>query len=341
MDSGQEAALVQAPDGHTAARWGWARRIGVGTLAAFLVVASVLVWWRAFPPDAVDVLRTYRSSLAQVTREEMPDLGPRVERWSLVDERGEHFTGLWRAAVPPTSDSGRSSNPVDRPWTVVLLGGFYAGDQATLLLPETLGVHMLAVDWPWHGPRRLNTSQFVRLLPDIHQMLMQSPAVLALGVDAVSRQPEVDASRIALIGASLGVPSTVAALELTNAPAACALVYGGADIEAWMSHELPRHIWPKALAPLLASIFFDFVRPLEPSLHREAAVRARFLILNARDDQFVPTEVTEALRRALPHATVRWKDGRHISSRRNAQLDGIAAEVEAWLESRPGQPESE
>jgi hypothetical protein len=92
----------------------------------------------------------------------------------------------------------------------------------------------------------------------------------------------VDPSRIALIGASLGVPSTVSALELTQAPAACALVYGGADIEAWMSHELPRHIWPKALAPVLASVFFDFVRPLEPSLHSEAAVKARFLILNAR-----------------------------------------------------------
>ena len=274
-------------------------------------------------------------------RQEMPDLGPRVERWSLVDDRGGHFTGLWRAAVRPTRDSGQSSDLRDRPWTVVLLGGFYAGDQATLLLPDTLGVHMLAVDWPWHGPRRLTTSQFVRMLPDIHQMLVQSPAVLALGVDAVSRQPEVDPSRIALIGASLGVPSTVAALELTQAPAACALVYGGADIQTWMGHELPKHIWPPALAPLLASVLFDFVRPLEPSLHSKAAARARFLILNARADQSVPAEVAEALHRALPHATVRWKEGRHISSRRNAQLDGIAAEVEAWLESRPGPPESE
>jgi predicted alpha/beta hydrolase family esterase len=221
----------------------------------------------------------------------------------------------------------------------VLLGGFYAGDQATLFLPETLGVHMLAIDWPWRGPRRLRTSQFVRLSPDIYQMLMQSPAVLALGVDAVLRQPEVDPSRIALIGASLGVPSTVAALELTQAPTACALVYGGADVQAWMRHELPRHIWPGALAPPLASVLFDFVRPLEPSLHREAAARARFLILNARDDQTVPPEVAEALHHALPQATVRWKDGRHISSSRNAQLDGIAAEVEAWLESQPSDPE--
>ena len=325
--------VVRQSEGHRSTRRVWARRIGMGAVTVVAVAAVVLLWRRAFPPDPVEALRAYRSPLAQVTRQSTPELGPRVERWSLVDERGERFTGLWRTAVPSASD--------ERPWTVVLLGGFYAGDTAALLLPETLGVHMLAVDWPWHGPRRLNTAQFVCLIPEIHKMLMQSPAVLALGVDAVLRQPEVDASRIALIGASLGVPSTVAAFELTQAPAACALVYGGADIEAWMSHELPRHIWPGAVAPLLASVFFDFVQPLEPSLHRDAAARARFLMLNARDDQFVPTEVAEALHHVVPQATVRWKDGRHISSRRNAQLDGIAAEVEAWLESRPGQRESE
>jgi dienelactone hydrolase len=193
---------------------------------------------------------------------------------------------------------------------------------------------VLAVDWPWKGPRKLSAIQFVRSLPAIRRTALRSPAALAIGVDAVSRQPEVDTTRIALVGASLGVPSTVAALELTYAPAACALLYGGADIETWMSHALTRYGSPGPLAPVIAKYAVAFVRPLEPALHRTEA-KLRMLIVNARYDQFVPLPVAQALHRAFPHATVRWREGQHLDGRPGPIIDDLAAEVEAWLEGSP------
>ena len=252
----------------------------------------------------------------------------------MVDERGDTFTGLWRAAVRGAGDPRAESEAPNQPWTVVLLGGFFSGDRAALLLPETLHAHVLAVDLPWKGPRKLSATQFVRSLPAIRWTALRSPAALAIGVDAVSRHPEVDTTRIALVGASLGVPSTVAALELTSAPAACALLYGGADIERWMSHALTRYGSPEGLAQLAAKYAVVFVRPLEPVPHR-AETKLRMLIVNARCDQFVPLAVAQALHRTFPQAAVRWKDGQHLDGRRGPVVDDLAAEVEAWLEGSP------
>jgi len=95
------------------------------------------------------------------------------------------------------------------------------------------------------------------------------------------------------------VPSTVAALELTSAPAACALLYGGADIETWMSHALTRYGSPEGLAQLAAKYAFAFVRQLEPVRHR-AEAKLRVLIVNAHSDQFVPLAVAQALHRTFP-----------------------------------------
>jgi predicted alpha/beta hydrolase family esterase len=275
-----------------------------------------------------------RSPLAAVRRRPAPELAPRVERWTLIDERGGTWTGLWRSALARAARCQAASEARDRPWTVVLLGGFAAGDRAALLLPDTLHAHVLAVDWPWRGPRKLSAIRFVSLLPSIRRSALRSPAALALGVEAVSRQPEVDPARIALVGASLGVPSTVAAFELTHLPAACALLYGGAEIESWMRDALTRRGSSRRLAGVVASAAATFVRALEPAAHVDAAAIVRMLIVNARSDQFVPLASAEALHRAFPRAAIRWKEGRHLDGRPGTLIDGLAAEVEAWLEAQ-------
>jgi hypothetical protein len=289
--------------------------------------------WRSNPRYGPEVLIEHRSPLTAVARSPAPELGARVERWTIVDERGATFSGLWRTAMRPAMDPGPEFEAPERPWTVVLLGGFFAGDRAALLLPETLHAHVLAVDWPWKGPRKLSAIQFVRSLPAIRRVALRSPAALAIGVDAVSRQPEVDPTRIALVGASLGVPSTVAALALTSAPSACALLYGAADIETWMTHALARYGSPDVLARVIAKYAVAFVRPLEPALHR-ADSKLRMLIVNACGDQFVPLAAARALHRAFPQAAVRWKEGKHLDGRPGPMIQDLAAEVAAWLDCR-------
>jgi predicted alpha/beta hydrolase family esterase len=195
---------------------------------------------------------------------------------------------------------------------------------------------MIAAIRKWNARQRMATSFASRLVAIycFASCRERTSAALALGVEAVSRQPEVDPARIALVGASLGVPSTVAALDLTRLPAAGALLYGGADIETWMRDALTRHGSPRRLAGVAASAAFAFVRGLEPVAHAGRASPVRMLIVNARFDRFVPLAAAEALHRAFPHAAVRWKEGPHLDGRPGTLIDGLAAEVEAWLEAQ-------
>src|SRR5437016_1979282 len=74
-----------------------------------------------------------------------------------------------------------------------------------------------AVSWPWKWPRRMSQAEFVANAPAIRAALLHPPEALARGVAAVRRASP--GSRVAMVGASLGVPPAVAAIPLVRVEA--------------------------------------------------------------------------------------------------------------------------
>jgi hypothetical protein len=296
-------------------------RGGVVALAAVAAVTLAVALWWARPPDPVRVLRDHWSPLARVERVPAPGLGAGVERWRLISATGDTATGLWRTAARGTA----------RPWTVVMLGGLDTGERAALLLPPGLPVHALAMDWPWSGPRKLPPLAFLLRLGAIRDAVLRSPAVLALGVEAVARARGTDSTRVVLLGASLGVPPAVAALRLTRTPSALVLIDGAADLETLLRIGLRREGYPRWLSGPAAVLAYRLIRPLEPSLHAEVAGGRRVLLVNARHDEFLPRASIERLHATLPEAEVRWRSGAHIRPGRASAIAELAFEIEEWL----------
>ena len=293
---------------------------GGGRVAVVLAILAAECAW-AGPRDPGPTLARHYAPLARVDRWAAPSLGKRVERWRMISTRGDTVHGLWRPAPARTA----------RPWTAVLMGGFHTGDRAALLLPDDSLFNALAVNWPWNGPRRLSPAEFAMRLPAIERAIMRSPATLALGVEAVSRARGVDASRIVIVGASLGAPPALAALRFTSAPDAVVLVDGGADLELMIRAGLEREGWMSGPAAVSAAGAYQWIWPLEPTLNASRAARLPVLLMNSANDDRVPRESVTRLHACLPHATVRWRNNPHL---RPNQLDVIARlsrEVEAWL----------
>jgi dienelactone hydrolase len=169
----------------------------------------------------------------------------------------------------------------------------------------------------------------------IRDAVLRSPAVLALGVESAARAPEVDPSRIALVGVSLGVPPAVSVLRLTPRPAALVLLHGAADLRALLRHGLVRQGVPGALAMPLAALAARLVRPLEPSLHASAAGSRPVLLINAASDPLLPAATVERLHRLFPAAEVRWRAGLHGARERRAIIAEATREVQAWLAAGP------
>ncbi len=298
-------------------------RVALFAAGALVLAVAAAAWW-FFPPDPVVELRRHFSPLARVVRVPAPELGPRVERWRLITAAGDTATALWRPAPAGAA----------RPWTAVMLGGLRTGDRAALLLPPDAPVAALAVDWPWRESRTLTPWQVAMRLGAIRAALLRTPGVLALGTEAVARQPEVDSTRVVLLGASLGVPPALAALRLTRVPDALVLIDGAADLRALLAAGLERERWPAWLAAPAAAIAFRLLRPLEPALHGAVAARLPVLVINSERDALLPGAAIRRLHASLPRAETRWRRGGHLHPRRGDVIASLVQEVVPWLKAR-------
>src|SRR5262245_31640193 len=235
---------------------------------------------------------THGGPLQRLEREPAPDLGAGIERWRMIGASGDTVTGLWK---PPSTGA-------DHRWSVVLLGGIGTDDRAALLIPDSLPVGVLAVSWPWSGPRHMGRLEFLGRVPAIRAAMLLTPAATARGVEAVRRA--FPGSRVAFLGASLGVPPTVAALALT-APDALVLVDGMADLERVLRSEIVRilggGVWGTVLAPPGAALGARLLSPLEPARH--ACPTTPVLLVDAMHEERFPPECVARLHATFPHAS--------------------------------------
>ena len=249
----------------------------------------------------------------------------------MIGARGDTVTGIWRAAAERRRGTHATPSRAAG-WTVVILGGIGTDDRAALLVPDSLPVGVLAVSWPWKGPRRMNQVEFAANAPAMRAALLRTPPALARGIEAVRRISP--GSRVALIGASLGVPPTVAALPLARVDA-LVLVDGAADLERLLRSEAVRELgegWVAAgLAGISAPVAAWMLSPLEPSRHAAAAREAPTLLVDAERETRIPRACVTALHAAFPHASRATHPGGHLRPEDPRQMRSILATVWRWL----------
>jgi len=315
---GQRQKLFALHPGATlTSRW---RALGVATTCALAAAIALTIWWR-LPPDPSAELRRRALRFAGVARDSTTAKSAGLELWRIATADGDTFDATWRPA--PVG--------IEEPWTIIMMGGLGTGQRAAALLPAHVPVQLLAVEWPWRGPRRLSSLGAVRRLGAMHEAVLRSPGVFALGVEAAAVQPEVARDRVAVLGASLGAPIAMAALQLTDAPTALVVLDGFADLERVLDQALRREGRSAALATPIAGFAARLLHPVEPRHHTSRAAALPALVLNARDDERIPSAAIERLWAALPHAERRWRDGKHLRAHRDQLIAELCDEVTAWL----------
>ncbi len=235
-------------------------------------------------------------------REPAEPASPHDEGWNGVrpfrfeyTSRGDRVPGR---LLLPTEGSGR-------PPLVLLQHGAGGSKEADYLDAAALpwvrrGAAVASIDLPLHGER--TSAKLSELLiaaladpaaparqPEIgglwDEFVRQSLADLGRALDALESLPELDASRVAFAGFSLGamLGTLFVARDPRPCAAALALAGGGLGPEA---HDPARHV--AAFAP----------RPL--------------LLLNAERDERVPRSAAEALHAAAAHPVeIVWVDSGH------------------------------
>lgn len=238
------------------------------------------------------------------------------------------------------------------PWPVlVLLGGVETGRMAAeLITPESPHV-ILGLDYPWDGPTRLTPWQFLTRVLAIRRAMLLTPSAVSLAIDYLETRPDVDPSRIILVGASFGAQLVAVPGAIDPRAGPVALIYGGGDYARLLAANLK--VRPHWLRSILARAGARLLEPVEPLRYVSHISPDPVIVVNGlKDDRIPHRSVMLLYEAALEPKRLVWLEEGHISSRDRALLKRVLdaatvalAEVEreryaggsvAGAPSRPG-----
>lgn len=215
---------------------------------------------------------------------------------------------------------------------VFIAGGMRTGRDAARIVGDAFDGIAFACDWPWRNPGDYSVPGLILRLPSIRSDIVSSPAFHRLAANWLRGRAEVDSTRFAAVGVSLGVPTVAAWAARDRGVTAVALLYGGARLDVLLDHTQRRNIGSDAIRKPLARLVARALMPLEPERTAPALAPRPVLVVIAVDDRRVPREAGEALATAAgPEATVRRVPGEHVSRDATELLRMLTDTTAAWL----------
>lgn len=178
---------------------------------------------------------------------------------------------------------------------VVLVAGRETGRRAAQVVPGPLEAVVLAVEYPAEVPTELEPGPLLDALPEIRRSAYRVPGVIVSAGRFLAAEPDVDPSRIALVGVSFGVPFAAPAARDTLFRGV-ALHHGGADLRLLLEANLP--IESGLLRSLAARFGAWYLGALEPARYVGDISPRPLLLINGTRDELVPRESAERLAEA-------------------------------------------
>ena len=273
------------------------------------------------PRDYLSYFREHKGRLvSSVESPPEPRGDGTLHRVTLQDDRGlkvDAFVKIPRASAAPRA-------------AIVTLGGLQGGVRALEFVGDTGDFIVLAMDYPYSGPRsRLSAWQALRLVPAMRRAVLNTPSATMLGVDYLYRRPDVDRNRIVLIGGSLGALFAPAVAAADDRITALALLFGAGDLFDILDANLPLPLLVRRPAAWGLSTVLS---PLEPLKYIGRVAPRPVFMLNSTGDRRIPDRCSRLLQTAAGEPkTVRWIDAGHVHVRdRNFQRE-VLTSVRAWL----------
>ena len=149
---------------------------------------------------------------------------------------------------------------------------------------------------------------FVRELPEVRESALAIVPMARLALEYLRLRPDVDATRIILLGYGFAAPLVPRIAAEDKGLALAGMIYGGGDLRSLIAHNVRRSKgWlTSQVLGLLGSFLLG---PLDPIRHANEVAPTRLLMVNGRRDAWVPRRNAEALyRRARNPKKIIWLD---------------------------------
>jgi hypothetical protein len=260
-----------------------------------------------------------------------------VEQVGGHDVQTVHLQSASGLAVDFTVKSPPRTPGMRRPLAIIL-GGHRTGRDAVKLIDDTHGLIVAALSYPFTGNDRVKGLAVLREVPALRRGILDTPPAIMLALDQLLARPDVDPSRVELIGVSLGAPFAVIAGALDRRVTRVWSVHGAGDLRTLLDFSLRRSI---GFAPLRAVVAdLAYVAASGPRIAPERWVGRiaprPFVMINAEGDERLPRGAILSLYEAAgePKQLV-WMPGQHVQGNRPEIVRRLVAMVLERMAAAP------
>lgn len=205
---------------------------------------------------------------------------------------------------------------------VMLFGGFQRGGKVLDLVRTDAPLIWANLNYPFDPPRKFVFPDSFKYAPEMRDGIRN----MFEGVDrlhaALKARPDVDASRITIVGASAGAPFATIGAARNGIPGVI-LVQGFAQARDVIQHLFVRKLepkygaWVKGPAWLVATwIHWYCAIPDIAASARQLQPQQKVLLFTAADDDYIPRPASDALWAALEESPAQAErvvqPGRHM-----------------------------
>jgi predicted peptidase len=198
---------------------------------------------------------------------------------------------------------------------IILLGGKTTGKYAVDHALDIENVLIISPDYPYEPRESYSVASFLGDIPDIRQALLDMVPSVMLITDYLWDRPDVDTTRVVLLGYSFGAPFVPCVISQDRRSAVAVMVYGGGDLHSLIRHNVARFEGPvfSELAGFLGGLL---LRPMEPMQFVDRIAPTPLVMINGTQDEQVPRENAELLYAAArqPKKLI-WLESRHVNVR--------------------------
>jgi fermentation-respiration switch protein FrsA (DUF1100 family) len=175
---------------------------------------------------------------------------------------------------------------------IVLVAGRETGRRAAEVIPGPVEGVVLAIEYPEAVPEDLSPWSLLGRLPSIRRSAYRMPGILTGAAAYLTEEPDVDSTRLVLVGVSFGVPFAAPAGK-DRIFRGVALHHGGAGLYLLFHANLPvRNSFLRAIVSRLAAWY---LAGLDPGRHVGDISPVPLLLVNGLYDEMVPPRSAQRL----------------------------------------------
>ncbi|MGD8643433.1 MAG: hypothetical protein PVI15_04035 [Chromatiales bacterium] len=213
-----------------------------------------------------------------------------------------------------------------RPLAVMMVGN-ETGEAAATMLPETEGLTIAALGYPFEVIPHRNMFAFTASLPQIQRGILDTPSAVLLALDYLLSRDDLTPEWTELVGISFGAFLVSVPGALDTRVDRVWLVHGSADAAAVLEYGLEDRVaWP-----WLRRGFADFLAQVAGNGHFSpeswvGRISPRpVIVVSALEDRALPPAAVAALHEAArPPREVIWTEGDHVHPKRPETVENLA-----------------